>query len=140
MVSPARKVLVASTTADSGPYSFTKGNAVVGTPLPSTPLLESRLISQNQDIVAMASDGTYRYAGDGDVMLGITLNGLPHRNDEALWTVNDMFVGAETQAPLYAHAYFRQPSGRSQVSLDATEFPWMGREDTVSCPARRSSR
>ncbi len=131
LVRPATTVRVSSLSSDAGPFDFTTANLSPGSPAPSSPLLSHEMTPSNQPLIALASGRAYAYANYGDAMFGLYLNGANAGNDESLWSVNDLWTGAETQAPLSTHAYFKPRSGSVTVSLGASEFPWEGREDSV---------
>ncbi len=126
MTRPASTLLVQSLPSDTGPYDFTTAGITPGTPAPHTPLLSSSFDAGGAAVIGLAS-GRARYAGGyGDAMLGIYLDGANAGNDKSLWTVNDVWTGAELEAPLYTHAFFPDLTGPHTVSLDATEIPWGG--------------
>ncbi len=132
MVHPARDVVASSLASDSTEFAFTTNGVTPGTPAPHTPLLTYATTFQNEDTVALASARAYYGSGYGDAMLGLYLDGANPGNAASSWTVNDIWTGAETQAPLSCHAFFRSLDGAHTLSFDASEFPWGQQgEDTV---------
>ena len=133
MVDPAPVVSAQTLTADRGPFDFTTLNIQPGTPVPHTPLLSENVAASGQQIIALAAGRVYEAGQEGgDPMLGIYLDGKSPGNAKAVWTVNDMWSGAEQQAPVFTHAFLSAISpGAHVVSLDAAEFPWpsLMRED-----------
>jgi hypothetical protein len=133
MVDPAPVVSTQTLTADRGPFDFTTLNIQPGTPVPHTPLLSENVAASGQQIIALAAGRVYEVGQEGgDPMLGIYLDGKNPGNAKAVWTVNDMWSGAEQQAPVFTHAFLSAISpGAHIVSLDAAEFPWpsLMRED-----------
>ncbi len=98
-----------------------------GTPLPArgrSPVLATRAGNRTGPVVAMASGRSYISDGAGDAMWGIFLNGREPRLHSATWSINDLFAGAEVQAPMFAHALFPSPPHDSLVELVASESPY----------------
>ena len=133
MVGPAPTVSTHALTADRGPFNFTTLNIQPGTPVPHTPLLSETVVASGQHIIALAAGRVYEAGQEGgDPMLGIYLDGRSPGNAKAVWTVNDLWSGAEQQAPVFTHAFLSDiPAGNHVISLDASEFPWpsLMRED-----------
>ena len=122
-VHPAQNVLMSQLPAQPGPFDFTTLGDV-GPDLPHTPLVQLPT-DVTQPTVALGS-GSERRVGpeNGDGMLGIYLDGQHPGTSHSLWTVNDLCICAETEAPLFTHALLQGTTHASTVSLDATEFPW----------------
>lgn len=60
----------------------------------------------------------------GDGMMGISLNGNQcPLTSQASWSVNDLWVGAEFQAPVFSQAFWRG-EGSIRPHLNAGAFPW----------------
>ncbi len=122
-VHPAQNVMASALAAQAGPFDFTTFGDV-GPDLPHTPLVQLP-DDVTQPTVALGS-GSERRVGpkNGDGMLGIYLDGQHPGTTRSLWTVNDLCICAEIEAPLFTHALLQETSHASRVSLDATEFPW----------------
>lgn len=75
-------------------------------------------------VVAMASGRAWAANQPGDAMWGIFLNGREPPLHSATWSINDLFVGAEVQAPMFAQALFPSPPRGSTVQLVASESPY----------------
>jgi hypothetical protein len=137
MAHPADEVDVASLGQDSGEFAYTTQGDTPGVPTPHDALASVTVApAAATDVVALAAARAYHAAAVpgsyGDAMIGIYLDGQNPGNDRSTWSVNDLWTGAETQAPFFAHAFLPALGpGAHTVSLDATEFPWTGSEDTV---------
>ena len=134
MVNPATSVEQAILTSDTGAFDFTTANCGDGCPVPHTPMLSRQInVSSTSDpVILLASGRTYAATAYGDAMWGIYVDGSYPGNGAACWTVNDIWDGAETHAPMYAHAFINGiPAGTHTFSLDATEFPWGTTEESV---------
>jgi hypothetical protein len=121
-VHPARRVASARLGDAAGPFDFTsldrRGDAIPHSQLVAIPA------DVRQPVVALAS-GTARVAGpNGDSMLGIYLDRHHPGPGRSLWTVNDLWQGAELEGPVFTQAFLAGGRAKSTVSLDATEFPW----------------
>ncbi|GBF74265.1 hypothetical protein PA598K_02601 [Paenibacillus sp. 598K] len=127
VASPATHVSSTSLTTDSSVFDFTTGTSYVPgtTVLPHTPLMSCNISNASGPVIALGSARAYASGAPGDAMLGLYRNGTALANNEGLLTVNDLFSGAENQAPFYTHA-FMNITGTHTISLDATEFPWSG--------------
>jgi hypothetical protein len=75
-------------------------------------------------VVAMASGRAFISEQPGDAMWGIFLNGREPPLHATTWSINDLFVGAEVQAPMFAQALFPSPPRGSTVQLVASESPY----------------
>lgn len=145
MVHPADQVDSLSLAQDSQSFDYTTLGKDPGIPTPHDPLLSTSVSPASaEDVVALASARAY-HAGTGagtygDAMLGVYLDGKNPGNDRSTWTVNDIWTGAETQAPMFAHAFFPALDGVHVISLDASEFPWGGQEDSVIYKVGAGSR
>ena len=142
MIHPADHVQVSELGADTRRFDFTTAGvvtatdgSVTGAPAPHTAVLTQSIAALNAPIVALGSLRAYQDGGAGDAMAGIYADGQNLGNGAANWSVNDLFSGAELQAPMYTHALIPATAAPRQVSLDATEFPWNpnqnGGEDPV---------
>jgi hypothetical protein len=137
MIHPSDQLVAKSSLQDSQAFNYLTSGDNPGIATPHDPLLSaSANLSSASDVVALASARVYHGGSGsgtyGDAMLGIYLDGSNPGNGQSTWSVNDIWTGAETQAPLFAHAFFASmPSGNHTVSFDTSEFPWTGQEDTV---------
>ena len=101
----------------------------VGLTWASTSLAEEyatyALFSFGQPPTVVLAEATGQTVGtNGDAMVGNYRDRRHAGNDSSLWTVNDLCLCAELQAPLYTQALFDDGDRRSLVSLEATEYPW----------------
>ena len=113
-----------SSASNSQSFNFTTYGISQGTPVPHTPVLSLNVNNSAGPIIALGSGRALKTNAEGDAMLGIYKDGLSLPNNEANWTTNDIYSGAELQAPLYSHAYINA-TGIHTISMDATELPWM---------------
>jgi hypothetical protein len=130
LVHPAQRAVVSELRAQAGPFDYTT-IGLLGPDLPHAQLIALRA-DVTRPTVALASGTGRRAAHDGDGMLGIYLDGEHPGPASSLWTVNDLCTCAEVEGPLFSHALLTGGDRSSSVSLDATEFPWVGsppRED-----------
>ena len=135
-VDPADSVKTASAASASGPYNFTTSGRR-GPDLEHRPVA-SVSVSGDQPVVALAA-GTLTQSGHaGDAMLGLYRDGFHPGNDRSLWSVQDLWEGAELTGPLATHALLT--SGPGVVSLDVAEFPWESGEDPAVFALRPSAR
>jgi hypothetical protein len=124
LVHPAKRVSLVRLTRKAGPFAFvTSHKGGRSDRLPHKPLT-SLIADARSPTVVLASATGQKVGANGDAMLGIYLeHGYPG-NGSSLWTVNDLCICAELQAPLYTQALFEHGGRRSLVSLEATEYPW----------------
>ncbi|GGD72033.1 hypothetical protein [Paenibacillus nasutitermitis] len=127
LATPAASVSASSLTSDSGVFNFSTGTGYIPgtTVLPHSSLLSCSVTNASGPVIALGSARAYMSGGSGDAMLGIYRSGTALPNNEGMWTVNDLWSGAENQAPLYTHALINTV-GTYTLSLDASEFPWSG--------------
>ena len=134
MVNPA-PVSVVSSLGSNSPVidTETEGYNSPGA-VPMVKVTEKQIDSKSESIIAIAS-GTSSHIGDlgqssssyyGDAMWGIYIDNTPFGYNTSAWGVNDIWTGAETTAPMYAHAFFKKDitNGYHSLSLQAGEFPW----------------
>ena len=126
MTDPAPTVLVSSLSSDAGPYNFntTSQNCLNSHPNLSV-LAQNVGLTSPQVIISLASGRSYKTTASGDAMWGIFHNGTYPGNNAASWSVNDLFEGAELQAPMYNHAYVSGVTGNNSMTLRASEYPWI---------------
>ncbi|MHB9037817.1 MAG: hypothetical protein ACYC64_14255 [Armatimonadota bacterium] len=133
VVNPASTVNVATLASDTGVYNFTTLNIPQGSALPHTSMIGITTNNSSGRIVALGSGRMYRDSNySGDAMIGIYYDGYSLPTSCATLSVNDLYQGAETQAPFYCQASI-ETTGSHTLSLDATEFGWTGQgaEDPV---------
>ena len=134
MVNPATEVAQTVLGADTGAFDFVTANCGDGCAVPHTPMVSRKtaVTSTADPVILLASGRSYAATAYGDAMWGIYVDGAYPGNGTGLWTVNDIWDGAETQAPMYTHAFVNGLSaGTHTFSLDASEFPWGTTEETV---------
>ena len=62
--------------------------------------------------------------GNGDAMWGLWIDGGEAPANNATYADNDMFEGAELQAPMFVQGLFELPEGKHRVTLGASAEPW----------------
>jgi hypothetical protein len=130
MVHPASSVTSAAFAGKTDPINFDTINLPLGQPAPMDTLVTANVtvpgdLAGTGPLIALASGGAFRAGHDGDAMFGIFLDGADPGLDQQLWTVNDVCSCAETNAPLYTHAFLRNlAAGAHAVTLAVGEFPW----------------
>lgn len=132
LVTGAASVTNSSLPADTGQLNFNTVGSAEGTPLQSDDrqiLLSVNAANQEGPVVAVASGRSYVYGAYGDAMVGILLNGSEAGIDSMTWSINDLYSGAETQAPLYSQALFTSPPVLSSVQFVASESPYYQPQD-----------
>lgn len=72
--------------------------------------------------------------GEGDAAVGIYRNNQCQNTSEATWGVNDLYRGAEYQAPMYSHAYHTNITN-SKISFEATELVFNSEPNFFEDPA-----
>ena len=128
LVSPARRVF------RNGGGQFTgidvaTDNLTDLRDLPTRTIASVRASAGGNEIIVLAAGRSrnQNYAGPyGDAKWGIGLNGNLQGRDTTQMSVQDLFIGAEQEAPMMAQARFPASmiAGNPQVQLLATEFPW----------------
>lgn len=119
---------------DTGAYSFTTYGLQDGNPLPHATVLQNWVSSAGEPLVALASGRAYSWGSYGDPMWMIFLNGSGERNDSATYSDNDLWTGAETQAPFFSQAMYSDAgAGSHNLSLEVSELPYsaQGIENSV---------
>lgn len=79
--------------------------------------------------VVLLGAGRSFYAGvgrkdNGDAMWGFWIDGAEATANEATYADNDMFEGAELQAPMFVQGFFEFSEGRHTVTMGASAEPW----------------
>ena len=135
-VDPADSVKTASVTSASGPHDFTtsgrRGPDVEHRPVASVS------VSGEESVVALAAGSLTQSGHSGDAMVGLYRDGSHSGNDRTLWSVQDLWEGAELTGPVATQALLA--SGPALVSLDVAEFPWESGEDPAVFGLRPSAR
>lgn len=132
MTSAASKVSNTGLAADSPVLNFDTVGTAEGSPLDAndrSTLVSSVVGNTSGPIVALASGRAYVSGNYGDAMLGIFLNNQEPNIDSMTWSINDLYTGAENQAPLYSQALFAAPPAQSTVQFIATESPYWSPQD-----------
>jgi hypothetical protein len=117
---------------DTAPLNFNTVGSAEGTPLQADDrqnLLAVYARNTSGPIVAMASGRSFAYGAYGDAMMGILLNGQEAGIDSMTWSINDLFTGAETQAPMFSQAMFTAAPPQSIVNFVASESPYYQPQD-----------
>jgi hypothetical protein len=115
--------------SDSQVFDLDTDHTPEGTALPPagrfTLISSSAGNAANTPVVAVASGRNYvRDSYYGDALWGIFLNGTEPNIDSMAWSINDLFTGSETQAPMFSHALFLSPPLRSTIQLVVSEAPY----------------
>lgn len=119
---------------DTGVYSFTTYGLQDGGPLPHATVLQNFVSSAGEPLVALASGRAYPWGGYGDPLWTTFIDGAGERNDSATYSDNDLWTGAETQAPFFTQAlYTGAGAGGHVLSLEVSELPYsaQGAENPV---------
>lgn len=147
MTNPASQVFYTETTADSSIIDLSTSPLIPAPPPPATipmsnynslprvPQLSQIVNSNGTQIIALGSGRAYVPTASagfmGDAMWGILYDNNfvgwsgTLGSTAVQWGVNDLFTGAELQAPMFTQAYFGATTvGNHTLSLAATEFPW----------------
>ena len=125
LVGAAAHVMVQSLAADTGALTFYNDHVPDGAPLPShRSILRQPIVSEGQPLIVLASGRSYLWSHYGDPMWGIFFDGKEPSNAAFTWTDNDLYSGAEEQAPMFNQAYFVASNGTHAVSLEATSEPY----------------
>ncbi|MBB3811803.1 hypothetical protein FHY13_000109 [Xanthomonas arboricola] len=128
----ATSVTNSSLPADTAQLNFNTSGTSEGTPLQAddrATLLSASAGNQQGPIVAMGSARAYVFGAYGDGMMGLLLNNQEPGIDSMTWSINDLFSGAETQAPFFSQGFFANPPAQSTVQLVASESPYFTPQD-----------
>lgn len=127
LVDAASSVSLSTLAGDSPTLNFDTTNTPEGTALPE-PRARSTLLTAYSDAggkaVAMASGRNYVYGTYGDAMYGIFMKNAEPNIDSMTWSINDLYSGAETQAPMYSQALFEETFPGDPIQLVASESPY----------------
>ncbi|QEO28104.1 hypothetical protein [Xanthomonas translucens] len=127
VVDAASHISLATLAGDTPAFNFDTSNTPEGTALPE-PRGRSTVLTAYSDAggktVAMASGRSYVYGAYGDAMYGIFKNNAEPNIDSMTWSINDLYSGAETQAPMYSQALFDVTSAGDSIQLVASESPY----------------
>lgn len=127
LATAATSVSVGSLASDTQQFNFNTVGIAEGTPYPASAtasVVQSSIASPGGPVVAMAAGRAYVFGGYGDPMIGIYANGVEPPVSSMTWSINDMFTGAELQAPMFSQALFDLPAGNVVTSLRASESPY----------------
>ncbi len=130
MTAPAENIFSDTIREDSGIVAVDTPPSKNGeTPLPYVPIATVDVPVDKNPIVVMAAGRSY-YAGSkhmdyGDVMWGLWIDGTEAGANNATYADNDIWRGAELQAPMFVQGLFDQlPVGQHRISLGASAEPW----------------
>jgi hypothetical protein len=128
MTQPASSVNEYTVYPDTGVISENVTGIQEGQPVPVTSVANAWTTTNGEPVIALASGRSY-YAGTppnnyGNAMWNLSIDGFGEDNSSSSWSDNDMFTGAELQAPMYNHGFFNVGPGQHGVSLDATVEPY----------------
>jgi hypothetical protein len=132
LATSATAVTNSRVSADTAQLNFNTAGSAEGSPLQADDrvnLLSASAGNQQGPIVAMASGRAYVSGAYGDAMMGILLNGQEAGISSMTWSINDLYTGAETQAPLYSQAMFTAAPSQSTVQFVASESPYYQPQD-----------
>jgi len=116
--------------ADTGVLTFNNDGVADGIPFfQHTTVLQNTLFASGP-LITLASGRSYYASAYGDAMWGLYVDGSEPSNAVMTWSDNDMWTGAELQAPMFNQSYLTMPAATHSVSLEATSEPWIG--DRVS--------
>ncbi|OVE54243.1 hypothetical protein [Chryseobacterium mucoviscidosis] len=83
------------------------------------------------NVITLSSGRVYKDCGEGDALWGLFLNNETcTNNSSSLWSVNDITIGAELQAPMFQHS-FHTLVGDNFISLKAGELSFTYFENKV---------
>jgi FG-GAP-like repeat len=127
LITKATSINNLSSIADTQELSFNTVGVPEGVAIPTTafvPLLSTPIGNSTGPIVALASGSSFPSGKYGDGMFGIFLNNAEPNIDSMTWSINDLWTGAELQAPMFSQALFTSPPVNSSVQLIASEAPY----------------
>ncbi|CAF2363689.1 unnamed protein product [Rotaria sp. Silwood2] len=118
-VNPATSIRKKSLEIDSSILSFPTPNTT-GVPVGHMPIITITDLNPSETVVSLAQGYVYQGGLEGDAMMGLYFDGQHLGNNASMWTVNDIFRGAELVAPMYTHGF---ASGVRTISFDASALP-----------------
>lgn len=133
LVDPAPNMISSKLTSDSSTINYTTYPTNGNTPIPMTNILTNSFDVGNNstNVITLSSGRVYKDCGEGDALWGLFLNDeVCTNNNNSLWSVNDIFRGAELQAPMFQHS-FHSLTGYNTVSLKASELSFNYFENQV---------
>lgn len=133
LINPATTVNIAIRGTDSGTLSYNV-NGLNGQSVLPTSAQASVSINGNagSTLVAIVSSRIYRNGNAGDPLTTIGIDGGTLPNNEASWSDNDMYQGAENQAPFFTHAVVHGISTAPHtVSLLTSAIPYTSGQNNV---------
>lgn len=141
----AAQVTVSALPATAGPYSFNlpPGGLPDGSIVPNYVVLsQSSSTATGEPIISLASFSETNAGRNGDALAAIYRNGIQPTLSESTWTNNDAFPVIERRAPMYSHAYFETNGGLSEITLNASLYPWYsnGEVDNVTYSIDQGAR
>jgi hypothetical protein len=127
LATSATSVSVAALAQDTPQFNFNTVGISEGSPFPATAtnsVIQTTVNSPGGPVVSMAAGRVFVFGGYGDPMIGIYANGVEPAVADMTWSINDMFFGAELQAPVFSQALFDLPAGNVVSSFRASESPY----------------
>ena len=138
-VAPRSTTVISSLSGESNQINLTTYNPQQGIDTvegganrPSMTILAHQAINDESSdvfVVSMLSGRAFHACnsgingGRGDALWGIWKNDACQRTSNASWSVNDIDVGAEMTAPMYAHAFHTlNPGQAATISFRASEL------------------
>ena len=133
IINPSQQTLVSSLSGESAQINVTTYappgvNIVEGSAnRPLVSVLSNSVTNNTAATVGVATLISGRAfqscTGNGDALWGISQDNVCQWTDSASWAVNDIDPGAETQAPMYAHAFHAVGPGKtSNIAFKASEL------------------
>lgn len=128
LVDPAERVTEQVLARDTAALAFDTAGSPERSPLRDgghAAVLSQDAGTAGGPLVAMAAASVTLAAEDyGDAMLGIFVNGRQPPVDAMTWSINDLWLGAETEAPMFSQALVMAPPVPGVVQLVASESPY----------------
>ena len=133
LVNPASTVKVSTRGVDSGVLTYNVSGLGATSPLPHTAQVSHNVTgSDGAKVFAISSARIYQFGNPGDPLTTIALDGNTQPNDKANWSDNDMYSGAENQAPFHNHAVFDGLGAVPYtISLDTSALPYANNHSQV---------
>lgn len=133
LIGPATTVTSTIRGSDSGTLSYNVNGLNGQSVLPTNSQVNLPVNSNaGQLLVAVTSSRIYRYGHAGDPLTTIGLDGATLPNNRASWSDNDMYEGAENQAPFFSQALIPNiGAGSHTISLLTTSLPYTSGSNDV---------